>query len=354
MRDLVNSTYFNPIYGHACYIQTNDIDLENESWIPIGLGFNDDNGNIGQGEYNWRTRMFYGSYDGNKKYIKNLSVNGNWKQAALFGYIRGNESVIRDLVVYGNVNVPDSQNSGGIVGQMQYSSTIENCAFIGDVTGGSSPVDTYSAGGIAGYVWAGGTISNCYHNGNVTSSKYAGGITETVRFGSANLSGDASKIENCYQANGIVSGGEYSGAVVGTCAYYKNIDNYVYIKNCYASSDANANELSQDATSDNTMLLPKSLLKKIAEDLGSAYVDNADSNLNDGYPVFSWQLGQSVSLMGDINDDGEFNISDAVILQKWLLAIPNVKLTNWKAADFYEDDRLDVFDLCLMKKMLIE
>lgn len=27
---------------------------------------------------------------------------------------------------------------------------------------------------------------------------------------------------------------------------------------------------------------------------------------------------------------------------------------NWKAADLCEDDRLDVFDLCMMKRMLVE
>lgn len=56
---------------------------------------------------------------------------------------------------------------------------------------------------------------------------------------------------------------------------------------------------------------------------------------------------------GDINADGEFNISDAVILQKWLLAVPDVKLNNWKAGDLCEDDMLNVFDLCLMKRELV-
>lgn len=57
---------------------------------------------------------------------------------------------------------------------------------------------------------------------------------------------------------------------------------------------------------------------------------------------------------GDINDDGEFSISDVVLLQKWLLAAPDTQLTNWKAADFYADGKLDVFDLCLMKQRFIE
>ncbi|MBO5382842.1 MAG: dockerin type I repeat-containing protein, partial [Ruminococcus sp.] len=60
------------------------------------------------------------------------------------------------------------------------------------------------------------------------------------------------------------------------------------------------------------------------------------------------------TIMGDVNDDGAFNVSDVVLLQKWLLAVPDTHLANWKAADFCEDDRLDVFDLCLMKRALIE
>jgi hypothetical protein len=61
----------------------------------------------------------------------------------------------------------------------------------------------------------------------------------------------------------------------------------------------------------------------------------------------------SETLMGDVNMDGEFNVSDLVLLQKWLLAVPDAELKDWKAADFSEDNRLDVFDLCLMRKKLI-
>ena len=55
---------------------------------------------------------------------------------------------------------------------------------------------------------------------------------------------------------------------------------------------------------------------------------------------------------GDVNDDGEFNVADAVLLQKWLLAVPDTHLANWKAVDFCNDNVLNVFDLCLMKQEL--
>ena len=63
---------------------------------------------------------------------------------------------------------------------------------------------------------------------------------------------------------------------------------------------------------------------------------------------------KATPIVGDINSDGKFNISDAVLLQKWLVSEPDVELANWKAADLCEDGRLNVFDLCLMKQMLIE
>lgn len=55
---------------------------------------------------------------------------------------------------------------------------------------------------------------------------------------------------------------------------------------------------------------------------------------------------------GDVNADGVLTVADVVALQKWLIAVPDTHLANWKAADLCEDDRLDVFDLCLMKREL--
>lgn len=59
------------------------------------------------------------------------------------------------------------------------------------------------------------------------------------------------------------------------------------------------------------------------------------------------------TVMGDVNKDGDFNIADVVALQKWLLSVPDITLDDWKAADFCNDNVLDVFDLCLMKDKLI-
>ena len=57
---------------------------------------------------------------------------------------------------------------------------------------------------------------------------------------------------------------------------------------------------------------------------------------------------------GDINNDGEFNVADVVLLQKWLLAVPDTHLANWETADFCRDNNLDIFDLVLMRKALLK
>lgn len=58
-------------------------------------------------------------------------------------------------------------------------------------------------------------------------------------------------------------------------------------------------------------------------------------------------------IRGDVNDDGVWNLSDVVALQKWLLAVPDAKLEQWENGDFYADGRIDALDLCLMRREIL-
>ena len=62
----------------------------------------------------------------------------------------------------------------------------------------------------------------------------------------------------------------------------------------------------------------------------------------------------SDKISGDVNADGKFNVADVITLQKWLLAVPDVELSDWKSADLYNDNKIDVFDLCAIKQKLIQ
>ena len=338
MRSLINSDFFNKIYGHAYYVQTADIDLKNDGWTPIGIGYDKD------GEFN-ANKVFYGTFNGNGKYIKNLNVDNTVIDAGLFGVV--DSAKISNLVVYGSVSSASALHGSAIVGKLTNNATIDGCGFVGNVNLSSNSNETISAGGIAGIITNGGTITNCYHNGKITSSKNAGGILGTAEFTQAGTV----TIENCYQANGTITGNDDASAIVGNCIYANSAKGKVNIANCYCTNDTGVSESSKNATSDNTLTLSKSLLKKAFEDLGNYYVENTNTDLNDEYPVFKWQLFTS-TLKGDVNGDGKFNVADVVCLQRWLLADKRVVLNCWKNGDLCSDNCIDVFDLCLMKREL--
>ncbi len=75
-------------------------------------------------------------------------------------------------------------------------------------------------------------------------------------------------------------------------------------------------------------------------------------NVSGEYSVEATCMSEFVQ--GDVNEDGIFNLADMIALQQWLLAVPNAEFANWKVADFYEDDCLNVFDLCVMKQVLTD
>ena len=91
---------------------------------------------------------------------------------------------------------------------------------------------------------------------------------------------------------------------------------------------------------------------------GTGNSDNVAQWAANGLSCQKWDLIEVTieepEVACDVNMDGSFNVADVVLLQKWLLAVPDTHLPNWKAADLCEDDKLNVFDLCLMKRALLE
>ena len=46
-----------------------------------------------------------------------------------------------------------------------------------------------------------------------------------------------------------------------------------------------------------------------------------------------------------------FNVADIVMMQRWLFC--QGRLVNWEAGDLCKDNMINVFDLCLMRRMLL-
>ncbi|MDE6036317.1 MAG: RICIN domain-containing protein [Ruminococcus sp.] len=91
-----------------------------------------------------------------------------------------------------------------------------------------------------------------------------------------------------------------------------------------------------------------------------------DMNPDDSHDVATYDYGDDWSshqtfdiievpefIFGDINNDLSVSVSDAVLLQKWLLSESDSELINWKSADLCEDGRLDAFDMVEMRKLII-
>ena len=56
---------------------------------------------------------------------------------------------------------------------------------------------------------------------------------------------------------------------------------------------------------------------------------------------------------GDVDSDGTFGVTDIILLQRWLLGLPDTVLAIRSNADFNMDGQIDVLDLGLMKHRLI-
>ena len=74
---------------------------------------------------------------------------------------------------------------------------------------------------------------------------------------------------------------------------------------------------------------------------------------SDGSSDLPIQEPENENVPGDINGSGKCDIADLVVMQKWLLGIPDTEIKNWKNGDLCSDNRLDSFDLVLMRELLI-
>ena len=232
-RDKVNSAKTSD-ETKICAVLTEDIDLNNEPWTPIG-------------NYTEVNKIYYeGTFDGGGYTISGLNVTGKFRCASLFGAVKG--GTIKNLTVAGNVSHNYSSTGldchvGGIVGSALDAATIENCSNNCSVTGGSGDV----IGGIAGSNINNARIIDCYNVGTIT-----GTIMETGGVTGFNIG----TISNCYNVGTIkmLHNSNAVGEIVG--------NNVGTVKNCYYLAGTNLNAVGQN---DNSGNITKTASKTAAE-----------------------------------------------------------------------------------------
>ena len=95
-------------------------------------------------------------------------------------------------------------------------------------------------------------------------------------------------------------------------------------------------------------LYKKSVREGESVTLGS----NGQSAYCVNYTVLASEEKESVR--GDVNLDGKVSVSDAVLLQQYLLCSAELTEQQGEQADIIKDNCLDVFDLIAMKRLLSE
>ncbi|MBI9031763.1 T9SS type A sorting domain-containing protein [bacterium] len=233
--DLVILSSTNSYWASGTYIQqTGNIDASDSSTLNSGAGF-------------LPIANFQGVYDGNNYYISNLFISRSSGYQALFGTC--NNAIIKNLGLE-DCQITGTFNTGALVGEAQFSSSIENCYTTGSVTGENytgglighinsqtSVENTYSECSVNGTGSVGGLIGNCKENTSVSKS-YATGNVQGSTSSIGGLIGYVYKmtsISECF-ATGDVEGDEYVG---GLCGYTSgtSTSNRLPVNNCFASGD---------------------------------------------------------------------------------------------------------------------
>lgn len=83
------------------------------------------------------------------------------------------------------------------------------------------------------------------------------------------------------------------------------------------------------------------------KDLCDFYLDEVTVTKTDG------TVEPDPAPAGDVNGDGACTAADAVALQKWILGDASAKLGNAEAADLCADGVIDVYDLGMLKRILL-
>lgn len=81
---------------------------------------------------------------------------------------------------------------------------------------------------------------------------------------------------------------------------------------------------------------------------GTKYTDDMTVDLCEEVSLYAHY--ENSTLKGDVDGDGSITVSDAAVLQKWLLG--QDKTTNLQNADINEDDIVDTFDMIEIRKLI--
>ena len=333
---------------------TQNINLNNEEWTSFGAY-----------DYRDENSGFAGTLDGDGYSIIGLSgkgglmncvaPNGKVRNLNVFGTISGtshlggiantSKGTIENCLFSGTITNTDSGNSAaGIVGRAMSGNIIKNCVSHAEIANTSNGYNQIlNLGGIAGYTY--GAIENCYFTGSISSNpnkagnRAIGGLVGELKSSAA--------LKNSYTI-GAVTGPETGiGSVIGMNS--GTVENTYVLKNLCANTIAT-----------NKAQTGVSIQEKTAEEmrsasfvytLGSAYNQDSEGDINNGFPILTWQ-GGNAPVVPEFEQNALADMKAIVIKDKTRAdALESEKkvftdgdtLEGWQV--FYEDNTLTWDDI---------
>ena len=196
------------------FLLTDDLDLNNLNWTPIG--------NV---DYNMNGFYFAGRFDGGYHQVENLRIQTSADLAGLFAAVGGEDNYVRNLSVSGTV-VSTGMGVAGVVGGIAGAALVYQCSFSGSVSVTNSGTFCGAAGVVAGV--QNGRVEECSSSASitVTNSNFMGAA---VAAGVVCFARGSSTIIECYNtgtvnASSLLMG--ISGGILGATVESANVNIY--------------------------------------------------------------------------------------------------------------------------------
>lgn len=301
------------VFRYTYFLMTDDFDLNNINWTPIGNINMSMEGYYFAGVFDgWYHNIDHlyiqtnadvcglfsglgGEWDGTMAdsygQIKHLSVtNGNVVStgtgaAGIVGGVAGNATVVQ-CSFSGTVSVSNNGSfcgAGGIVAAAAENSKIEECSFSGSInaTNNGGFTNAAGAGGIVGIAMNKATITECYNTGTINGTAMMMSVAAGIL--GATLQENEVTVERCYNVgtvNAMTKGGIFG--MISPINPTKG-ETSLLVKDCFYLNTCGGTTNYGTSKTSNEMKTEE--FKNQIDQSSHAYV--MDNGTNNGYPIHS-------------------------------------------------------------------
>lgn len=303
LAEKVNEGYLAPgqgVFEGEYFLLTEDLDLNNLNWTPIG--------NV---DYNMNGFYFAGRFDGGYHQIENLRIQTSADLAGLFAAVGGQDGCVCNLSVNGTV-ISTGMGAAGVVGGIAGDALVRQCSFAGSVSVTNSGTFCGAAGIVAGVqngsvvecsssasitvnnsnfmgaAVAGGVVcfargtavvSRCYNTGSVNASAMLMSISGGVL--AATVESATVELYSCYNVGQI--SGSSSGGIFGMVSPIDpgKAENAIEVSNCFFLTSAGGNNSYGTGMTADEMRTEQ--FKNQLDQSSHSFV--MDNGTNNGYPI---------------------------------------------------------------------